>query len=43
LKDYGDEHYAACWLLERDEPGASKIVADIIGDIDQGMTLSSDE
>lgn len=25
LKDYGDEHYAACWLLETDEPGASKI------------------
>lgn len=26
LKDYGTEHYAACWLLESGEPGASKIV-----------------
>lgn len=25
LKDYGDGHYAACWLLETGEPGASKI------------------
>jgi oligopeptide/dipeptide ABC transporter ATP-binding protein len=25
LKDYADEHYAACWLLETGEPGASKI------------------
>jgi oligopeptide/dipeptide ABC transporter ATP-binding protein len=25
LKDYGDEHYAACWLLETGEAGASKI------------------
>lgn len=25
LKDYGDEHYVACWLLETGEPGASKI------------------
>ena len=25
LKDYGDEHYAACWLLETGEQGASKI------------------
>jgi oligopeptide/dipeptide ABC transporter ATP-binding protein len=25
FKDYGQEHFAACWLLERDEPGASKI------------------
>lgn len=25
LKDYGDEHFAACWLLETGEPGASKI------------------
>ncbi len=28
LKDYGDEHYAACWLLETGEAGASKIGAD---------------
>ncbi|GAB4148256.1 MAG: dipeptide ABC transporter ATP-binding protein [Candidatus Promineifilaceae bacterium] len=26
LKDYGVEHFAACWLLESGEPGASKIV-----------------
>ncbi len=25
LKDYGDLHYAACWLVESGEPGASKI------------------
>ncbi len=25
LKDYGTEHYAACWLLETGEPGASRI------------------
>jgi oligopeptide/dipeptide ABC transporter ATP-binding protein len=25
LKDYGNNHYAACWLLESDEPGASKL------------------
>ncbi|HCB50275.1 MAG TPA: peptide ABC transporter substrate-binding protein [Chloroflexi bacterium] len=25
LKDYGKEHFAACWLLESGEPGASKI------------------
>jgi oligopeptide/dipeptide ABC transporter ATP-binding protein len=25
LKDYGTEHYAACWWLETGEPGASKI------------------
>ena len=30
FKDYGNEHYAACWLLERDEPGASKITPDKI-------------
>jgi oligopeptide/dipeptide ABC transporter ATP-binding protein len=28
LVDYGDEHYAACWLLESGEPGASKIRVD---------------
>ena len=27
LKDYGDEHYAACWLLESGQPGASKLAA----------------
>jgi peptide/nickel transport system ATP-binding protein/oligopeptide transport system ATP-binding protein len=26
LKDYGTEHYAACWLLESGETGASKII-----------------
>jgi oligopeptide/dipeptide ABC transporter ATP-binding protein len=30
FKDYGHEHYAACWLLERNEPGASKITPDKI-------------
>jgi peptide/nickel transport system ATP-binding protein len=25
FKDYGDEHYAACWLLENGEKGASKL------------------
>ncbi len=25
FKAYGDEHYAACWLLETGEPGASKL------------------
>jgi len=25
FKDYGDEHYAACWLLETGEAGASKL------------------
>jgi peptide/nickel transport system ATP-binding protein/oligopeptide transport system ATP-binding protein len=25
LKDYGEGHYAACWLVETGEPGASKI------------------
>ncbi len=25
FKDYGDEHYAACWLLETGEKGASKL------------------
>ncbi len=28
FKDYGNEHYAACWLLERNEPGASKLTPD---------------
>ncbi len=30
FKDYGDEHYAACWLLETGEKGASKITPDKI-------------
>lgn len=25
LKDYGEEHFVACWLVEDGEPGASKI------------------
>jgi peptide/nickel transport system ATP-binding protein/oligopeptide transport system ATP-binding protein len=25
FKDYGKEHYAACWLLEKGEKGASKL------------------
>lgn len=28
LKDYGDGHYAACWLLEKGEKGASKLTPD---------------
>jgi peptide/nickel transport system ATP-binding protein/oligopeptide transport system ATP-binding protein len=28
LKNYGQEHYAACWLLETGDPGASKITDD---------------
>jgi len=28
FKDYGDDHFAACWLLETDEEGASKITPD---------------
>ncbi len=28
FKDYGDEHYAACWLLETGEEGASKLTPD---------------
>lgn len=26
FKDYGNEHYAACWLLETGEKGASKLI-----------------
>jgi peptide/nickel transport system ATP-binding protein/oligopeptide transport system ATP-binding protein len=29
LKDYGAEHYAACWLLESGIPGASKLSSDV--------------
>jgi oligopeptide/dipeptide ABC transporter ATP-binding protein len=28
FKDYGNEHYAACWLLETGEDGASKLTLD---------------
>lgn len=31
FKDYGDEHYAACWLLETGEKGASKLTIEKIG------------
>ena len=31
LKDYGDEHYAACWLLETGQPGASKLGLEAAG------------
>ncbi len=31
FKDYGDRHYAACWLLETGEEGASKLTVDKIG------------
>lgn len=30
FKDYGNEHYAACWLLEDGEPGASKLTPENI-------------
>lgn len=30
FKDYGTEHYAACWLLETGEKGASKLTLDKI-------------
>jgi len=30
FKDYGDGHYAACWLLETGEKGASKLTLDKI-------------
>lgn len=30
FKDYGSEHYAACWLLETGEEGASKIPLETI-------------
>ncbi|MFN2107817.1 MAG: ABC transporter ATP-binding protein [Candidatus Promineifilaceae bacterium] len=30
FKDYGNEHYAACWLLETGEEGASKLTLDKI-------------
>lgn len=30
FKDYGNEHYAACWLAETGEEGASKITLDKI-------------
>jgi oligopeptide/dipeptide ABC transporter ATP-binding protein len=30
FKDYGNEHYAACWLLESGEEGASKLTIDKI-------------
>ncbi len=31
FKDYGDEHFAACWLLETGERGASKLTTATIG------------
>ncbi len=31
FKDYGDEHYAACWLLETGQKGASKLTIDKVG------------
>jgi oligopeptide/dipeptide ABC transporter ATP-binding protein len=30
FKDYGQEHFAACWLLETGEPDASKIKVDML-------------
>ncbi|MDX1417624.1 MAG: dipeptide ABC transporter ATP-binding protein [Candidatus Promineifilaceae bacterium] len=34
FKDYGNEHYAACWLAETGEEGASKITIDKISSED---------
>ncbi|MEZ4646322.1 MAG: dipeptide ABC transporter ATP-binding protein [Chloroflexota bacterium] len=31
FKDYGSNHYAACWLLETGEKGASKLTIDKVG------------
>jgi peptide/nickel transport system ATP-binding protein/oligopeptide transport system ATP-binding protein len=31
FRDHGDEHYAACWLLETGEKGASKLTIDKVG------------
>lgn len=31
FRDHGNEHYAACWLLENGEVGASKLTAEKIG------------
>lgn len=32
FKEYGNEHYAACWLLETDEANASKITPDKVAE-----------
>jgi peptide/nickel transport system ATP-binding protein/oligopeptide transport system ATP-binding protein len=32
FKDYGNEHYAACWLLETGEKGASKLTRENLHD-----------
>ncbi len=32
FKDYGNDHYAACWLLETGEKGASKLTIENVGD-----------
>ena len=32
FKDYGEEHYAACWLLETGEKGASKLTRENLPD-----------
>jgi peptide/nickel transport system ATP-binding protein/oligopeptide transport system ATP-binding protein len=32
FKDYGKDHYAACWLLETGEKGASKLTIDKVRD-----------
>ncbi len=32
FKDYGEEHYAACWLLETGEKGASKLTRENLKD-----------
>ena len=32
FKDYGEEHFAACWLLETGEKGASKLIRENLSD-----------
>lgn len=40
FKDYGDEHYAACWLLETGEEGASKITKDKLDESSAGRVVT---
>ncbi|MCA9963760.1 MAG: dipeptide ABC transporter ATP-binding protein [Anaerolineales bacterium] len=37
FKDYGNEHYAACWLLETGEQGASKLIQGKVSAADLGV------
>jgi peptide/nickel transport system ATP-binding protein/oligopeptide transport system ATP-binding protein len=42
FKDYGDKHYAACWLLETGEKGASKITRDKIVHVENVVLAEAD-